>query len=760
MAYPRPLQLVHWTVAILVACQLAIAVVLGQLRSLEYGQLVLSVHRHVGILILLLVATRFWFARRYTLPGPVTAGLPAWQVVSAALVHRALLATLIAQPLIGILLAWSRGDAVGLFGIVELAAPFEFGETTPDRLTTVHAAVAIAMLALTVVHIGAVIFNHTVRKITVIDRMSAVQAADRLVNRVPIGIQLACAFGLVISIAVATGTTAVSTYRSLERLTTEFQATDVAATEHTRAALMAWRELTGLTLSAKPDAARIAELLETTRSSLAEAAAAARVPEIRDELTRIAAGASAEGSAGIPSATFISETDTRLEESVDAQVLAAFQRRTENDQQAARGHDVIVLMLLPTLLAGLIASMLLARSVTGLLSRMRLLIHSIESDQRGSSVQAIGEGEFASLTRAIISMRVAVEQRSHAAAAERERLESERTRMVEEQQQREVANERQQRVERAAQRESLAAEFELQIGAIVDMVARTAQEVKQTAQSMAQSAADTTQSSRSACTGAEHTNSTAASIATGTAQLSTTAQSVRQNAEQSRKRAQLTVSEATAAAEQIDHLVEAARQISSITDLIAGVARQSNLLAINARVEAARVGELGRGFSIVANEVKDLSEKTRNATIDIGAQIEQVNTAVARSSQSLRRLRDVIGGLEGEVAAIFESTDGQFAATRDIASRASEISSATRAVAQEMREAESAASTTEQMSAAMMEAADSMDQGAAELREQVMRFLLQLRNSNAVSANVGAADRPRTPMSQREPASAAASPDA
>ena len=87
-----------------------------------------------------------------------------------------------------------------------------------------------------------------------------------------------------------------------------------------------------------------------------------------------------------------------------------------------------------------------------------------------------------------------------------------------------------------------------------------------------------------------------------------------------------------------------------------------------------------------------------------------------------------------------------------------EISSATRSVAQDIREAQGAASTTEQMSATMMEAADSMDQGAAQLREQVMRFLMQLRNSNAVSANVDA-DRPHMPVSQREPEQVAVSPE-
>jgi cytochrome b561 len=62
MTYPRPLRVVHWSVASLVTCQLALAVVLSQLRSLSYGQMVLSLHRQLGLLILLLVAARMVLA--------------------------------------------------------------------------------------------------------------------------------------------------------------------------------------------------------------------------------------------------------------------------------------------------------------------------------------------------------------------------------------------------------------------------------------------------------------------------------------------------------------------------------------------------------------------------------------------------------------------------------------------------------------------------------------------------------------------------
>src|ERR1700736_3686322 len=121
MTHPRPLRVVHWAIAILVTCQLAIAVVLTQLRSLAYGQLVLSLHRQLGLVILLLVVARFIVIRSRA-PADASSALPSWQLRAAAIVHGAFYVLLVAQPVIGILLAWARGDSVGLFGVAQVAA--------------------------------------------------------------------------------------------------------------------------------------------------------------------------------------------------------------------------------------------------------------------------------------------------------------------------------------------------------------------------------------------------------------------------------------------------------------------------------------------------------------------------------------------------------------------------------------------------------------------------------------------------------------
>ncbi len=421
-------QAIHWIVALFVISQVAMALVLSQLRSLEYGQILLAVHRQIGFAIILFTILRCITAIYYRAPRYST-GFPTWQKLAATAVHVAFNAALVIQPLLGIGVAWGRGDPVSIFGLITLPAPWEISDDAREQFMQAHRIAAQTIVALIVVHVGAVVFNHLKRKVSVLNRMLPSGPPNTLINRVSVRIQLLAAFGIVIAVALGTGINAVVTYRNFTEMTDNYQQSDQTAAAETRLAQVAWKEIVGTeNADNASNVIRNSEKLRTIADEacthLDSGASVANPAAARDAITTVKALMTPLANGGQPfTKETINSIDTHLQELIDEQSASAQQRVADMTESASQGHDLIVVTVAPMVILALVLALLLARSMTSSIGQMRSLVRSVESNEGFQSIEVLGQGEFSALMRDMVAMQTAVQARMQKEAAERLALE-------------------------------------------------------------------------------------------------------------------------------------------------------------------------------------------------------------------------------------------------------------------------------------------------------------------------------------------------